>query len=145
MATDTTPTSVQVVIDALDPQPQARFWAAALGYQVEDTTELIRGVLAAGHATDADVFEADGQMWWNDLVGARPADGSGPRLLFQRTDAPKDGKNRVHLDLNVGRDRGAAEVERITALGATMLYEIDEPAGRHTTLADPEGNELCIQ
>jgi hypothetical protein len=144
VATDTTPTSVQVVIDALDPHAQARFWAAALGYQVEDTTELIRGVLAAGHGEAVGVGVV-GQMWWNNLVGARPADGSGPRLLFQRTDAPKDGKNRVHLDLNVGRDRGAAEVERITALGATMLYEIDEPAGRHTTLADPEGNELCIQ
>jgi hypothetical protein len=30
-------------------------------------------------------------------------------------------------------------------LGATVLYEIDEPDGCHTTMADPEGNEFCVQ
>ena len=138
-------TSVQVVFDALDPHAQAGFWAAALGYAVEDTTELIRGVLEAGFASEDDVFEADGQMWWNDLVGARPADATGPRLLFQRTDAVKAGKNRMHLDLNVGPDRRDAEVQRLETLGATVLYEVAEPAGHHVTMADPEGNELCVQ
>ena len=30
-------------------------------------------------------------------------------------------------------------------LGATKLYEIEEPGGSHTTMADPEGNEFCLQ
>ena len=39
-----------------------------------------------------------------------------------------------------------AEIEeRIVALGAHVLYEVDEPGGSHVTLADPEGNEFCVQ
>jgi predicted enzyme related to lactoylglutathione lyase len=44
----------------------------------------------------------------------------------------------------VGPDRREAEVERIVGLGATIVREVDEPGGRHTVLADPEGNELCV-
>jgi hypothetical protein len=133
-------------MDAVDPHAHVRFWAAALGYEVEDTTVLIRGLLDAGLVTDEIVFEADGQLWFNDLVGARDPDGRRPRVLVQRTpEAKGEARNRVHLDLNVGPEQRAAEVERLTALGARVLYEVDEPGGRHTTLADPEGNELCVQ
>ena len=55
------------------------------------------------------------------------------------------GKNKLHLDLNVGRDRIESEVARLTALGATEQYRIDEPGGSHTTMADPEGNLFCVQ
>jgi hypothetical protein len=138
-------TPVQVTMDAHDPLSQARFWAAALGYDVEDNTALIRGVLDAGHAGPDDVMEVDGQLYWRDLVAARDPEGAGPRLLFQRSERPKADKNRLHLDVNVGGERRQAEVERLQALGARVLYEVDEPGGRHTTMADPEGNEFCVQ
>ena len=63
----------------------------------------------------------------------------------------KEGKNRLHLDVRVGgrgedaRDLIDAEVARLTALGAVEQYRIDEPAGFHTTMADPEGNLFCVQ
>jgi hypothetical protein len=136
----------QVVVDARDPHAQARFWAEALGYDVEDTTALITGLRDAGVVDDSVSFERDGRLWWNDLVGVRDPDGHRPRLLFQRTAVEKpDARNRLHLDLNVGPERRASEVQRLQQLGATVLYEVDEPGGRHTTMADPEGNELCVQ
>jgi hypothetical protein len=30
-------------------------------------------------------------------------------------------------------------------LGATPLYQVDEPGAFHTTMADPEANEFCVQ
>ncbi|HEX7132453.1 MAG TPA: VOC family protein, partial [Iamia sp.] len=81
--------------------------------------------------------------------------GAGPRLYFQQVPEGKVAKNRVHLDLNVvdggpgadpteARARLAAEAERLEALGATVLYRHDDVDGRWITLADPEGNELCL-
>ena len=139
-------TPFQITVDTIEPHAQARFWAEVLGYEIEDTTALIAGLRDQAVVTDADFFESDGQLWWNDLVGIRDAHGRQPRVLFQRCTIPKQSlRNRVHLDLNVGRERRADEVARLVALGATVLYEIDEPGGRHTTMADPEGNEFCVQ
>lgn len=83
--------------------------------------------------------------------------GVGPRVWFQRVPEPKTVKNRVHLDLKVGggrdvplalrRERVDGEVARLTALGATILYAMDEPNGMDyyaVVLQDPEGNEFCL-
>ncbi|HEY4332613.1 MAG TPA: VOC family protein, partial [Ilumatobacteraceae bacterium] len=120
-------TPFQVTISSADPHALARFWSAALGYAVEDTTTLITDLRAAGVVDDSSFFPAGGQLWWNDLVGIRDPDGHGARILFQRVDHPKQAPNRLHLDLNVGPDRRASEVERLVGLGATILWEIDEP------------------
>lgn len=150
----TGPIGFQITVDALDPHAQARFWAAALGYEVEIGTDFIRSILDQGLATQADVVEIDGELFWRTGSAIRhPADRStGPhedpaprRLLFIAVPEAKTTKNRVHLDLNVGRERIDAEVERLTGLGATELYRVDEPGAFHATLADPEGNEFCVQ
>jgi predicted enzyme related to lactoylglutathione lyase len=36
-------------------------------------------------------------------------------------------------------------VKRRQQLGAEVLCEIDEPGGHQVTMADPEGNEFCVQ
>lgn len=136
---------IQIVVDANDPLALARFWADALHYEVEDTTELINRVVDAGLATRDLVHEDDGRLYWNDLVGIGDPASAGPRLLFQRNAEAKSVENRLHLDLSVGADRRDTEVERVRELGARVLYEVDEPAGHHVTMADPEGNEFCIQ
>ena len=41
-------------------------------------------------------------------------------------------------------DDVAAEVARLTALGAQELWKVDEPGAFHTTMTDPEGNEFCV-
>lgn len=77
-----TATPIQIVIDANDPLAQARFWAQALGYDVEDTTDLINRVLEAGHATRDDIHENDDRLYWNDLVGISDPESTGARVLF---------------------------------------------------------------
>jgi hypothetical protein len=144
----------QVVIDAADPHRQARFWAEALGYLVEDNSVLIERLRAAGAVTDADLVEIDGRPYFRDLVAVRhptepfdPVRGSGlgRRILFQRVPEGKVVKNRVHLDLSVGPDRRDAEVTRLKGLGASVLREVRQPGGEHVTMQDPEGNEFDVQ
>ena len=144
------PIGFQITFDAVDPHAQARFWAEALGYEVELHDDFIRAQLDAGVSADL-VIEIDGHLFWRTATAIRPPGASdeeahrGRRLLFQAVPEPKPGKNRVHLDLNVGKDQIDAEVERLLGLGATLLYRFEGPEGRWVTLADPEGNELCIQ
>jgi hypothetical protein len=61
----------------------------------------------------------------------------------------KVAKNRLHLDLRVTGagtadekwGRISAEVERLVAASATVVQEF---AGHHVFMADPEGNEFCV-
>jgi predicted enzyme related to lactoylglutathione lyase len=50
----------------------------------------------------------------------------------------KTSKNRTHLDIEVSD--GNAQVERLTAQGATVISQLDT----WTVLQDPEGNEFCL-
>jgi hypothetical protein len=146
------PVFTQTTVDCDDPHAQAVFWAGALGYLVEDNHDLVEAVLAAGYADrDRDVVEVDGRLSFRTGTGiVHPDDVDAPRgrkrrLLFQRVDDRVAQKNTWHLDLNVGREAIDAEVARLTALGATERYKVDEPSGFHTTMADPEGNLFCVQ
>jgi hypothetical protein len=67
----------------------------------------------------------------------------------------KQAKNRVHLDVRAapgleGDARMAAleaEAERLVAHGATRVerHEPEPPLGAgHVVMADPEGNEFCL-
>ncbi|WP_336319497.1 VOC family protein [Streptomyces lavendofoliae] len=149
-----TPLHWKLVIDAADPHAQADFWAEALGYLVEDNSAYIDRLLGLGHATDADTVEAHGRRAWRNLVAVRHPDdpyqeetgiGLGRRLLFQRVPEAKTGKNRLHLDLHAPPGRRDAEVARLEARGASVLRHVKEPGGEWTVLADPEGNEFCVQ
>jgi hypothetical protein len=148
------PVSFQVTIDCVDPHAQARFWAAALGYDLEDHSDLIRTLLDRGVASADDVVEIDGGLAWRTLAAIRhPADPpygapgarDARRILFQQVPDPTPGKNRWHFDLNVGKDDIDAQVARLITLGAQELYKVDEPGAFHTTMADPEGNRFCVQ
>ncbi|MDA5284943.1 VOC family protein [Streptomyces sp. NPDC054904] len=137
----------QVTIDSTDPHPLADWWAEALGWEVEPSDEqFIRGVIAAGHATEEDTTTHRGTLVWK--VGAAIRHPAGPehapRVLFQLVPEPKTVKNRVHLDVRIGEDDPKSVVERLLAMGATHLHEGNQGPFRWTTLADPEGNELCI-
>jgi predicted enzyme related to lactoylglutathione lyase len=108
-----------VVIDCADLARAARFWTAVLGY------------VEAGPNTGP----------YQTLL---PADGHGIEVLLQRTADAKRGKNRVHLDLRT-QDLDA-EVDRVTALGATAVTSspIVEDGWTWHLLADPDGNEFCV-
>ena len=65
-----------------------------------------------------------------------------PGWMFLQVPEPKAGKNRVHPDLTT--PDLAAEVTRLTALGATHLADHTEDGTTWATLADPEGNEFDV-
>ncbi len=65
-------------------------------------------------------------------------------MLLQRTPDDKRQKNRLHLDLRTASLE--EEVERILALGASLLTDrpVVEHGWRWHILADPDGNEFCV-
>jgi predicted enzyme related to lactoylglutathione lyase len=76
-------------------------------------------------------------------IGTQPirrsrSDGPGPTLFLQEVREGKTSKNRVHSDIEVSD--GNAQVERLTAQGATVISQLDT----WTVLQDPEGNEFCL-
>jgi hypothetical protein len=116
-----------LTIDSADPAALADFWGKALGRPVSP------GAVAGDTAVDATGLE------------------SGPRLILHNPPGPGTGKNSVHPVLVT--DHYDEEIERLTALGARRLNEINLPpealppgvaAVRQTTFADPEGNEFDL-
>lgn len=119
-----------IVFDCARPAPLARFWAAVLDdYAVApyDDAEIARLASLGITSTEDD-----------PTVLVEPRAG-GPRLWFQQVPEPKLTKNRVHLDVRAADRR--AEVERLTALGASVW---DDRASALTVMQDPEGNEFCV-
>ena len=135
----------QVTIDSTAPHPLADWWAEALGWEREPTDEaFIRSMVEAGHASESDTMRHDGRLVWVAGAAIRHPGGTAPRVLFQLVPEPKTVKNRVHLDVRVGAEDVDAEVERLTARGATVLHHGRQGPFRWVTIADPRGNELCI-
>jgi predicted enzyme related to lactoylglutathione lyase len=110
-----------ICVDAHDPDAQASFWAAVLGWRrTQDTPDEV-------------VLEPP--------EGSRE-DGVVPDLLFLRVPEDKVVKNRIHYD--VRPDDQAAEVARLEALGATRVDVGQSADVTWVVLADPEGNEFCV-
>jgi len=105
----------EVVIDCTEPAVLAAFWASVLGGQPL--------------ARDANWHYVDPPGW--------------TRLAFQRVPEAKQGKNRLHLDVEVADI--AAATEQALALGARRSGEVhSDAAGSFQVLLDPEGNEWCV-
>ena len=108
-----------ITFDCLDPYALAGFWAQVVGGRRQD----------------------------DDQPGAPAAlvTYAGTPLLFEQVPEGKTVKNRVHLDLQpqLPRER---EVQRLVGLGATVLHDRTQPDGSGwVVLADPEGNECCVE
>ena len=148
---------IQITFDAKDPRKLAAFWREVLGYVYPAPPGV---TLAEG---------ADPLAAWDEFLdrmgvpeeqrNARSAledpNGVGPRLFFQKVPEDKVAKNRVHLDVRAapgleGEERMAgleAECARLVALGATRLRRFDPnpPFSQgFIVMADPEGNEFCL-
>ena len=125
---------VHLVIDANDPPELARFWAAALGWEVEaeEPDEVV--VCPSGYDYP---------------------DPAALPLVFVPVPGAKTVKNRVHLDVQAGGGRGEPQevrwarvleaVARLTALGATVVREVlQDGVPDHFVMTDVEGNEFCV-
>jgi Glyoxalase-like domain len=147
----------QVTFDAHDPQALSSFWRDVLGYvhPAPPGVELPEGAdpLAAWDDFLARAGVPEDQR--NTRSALEDPAGAGPRLFFQQVPEDKVAKNRVHLDVRAapgleGDERMAAleaECERLVALGATRVRRFEpEPvmSGGHIVMADPEGNEFCL-
>ena len=109
---------ISLCMDANDPMLLARFWAAALRWEV---------------------VVSDGEI---DLV---PTDGTRFGIVFEPVPEPKAGRNRIHLDLTTeSSEDQQATVAQLLELGARHIDVGQGPDDDHVVLADPEGNELCI-
>lgn len=110
-----------LTIDAADPYEIASWWSQATGWPL-----------------------GEGDKPGDDEVMLRtPQD---PFLLFIRVPEGKNGKNRLHFDVNgtQGRTRND-EVDRLLGLGASIYQDQRKPDGTGwVTMRDPEGNEFCV-
>ena len=104
-----------LTFDCRDALLLARFWAAALGANVDEES-----------TRDKAYVEAPG---WG-----------GPNMWFNRVPEEKTAKNRLHLDLRAPSGV-PEEVARLQALGASVLLEGEELM----VMQDPEGNEFCVE
>jgi catechol 2,3-dioxygenase-like lactoylglutathione lyase family enzyme len=69
-------------------------------------------------------------------------DGHGRRLSLQLARTPVTARDQMHLDLYT--DDQAAEVDRLTGLGARFVRHNQDPDDDYVVMTDPEGNEFCV-
>jgi hypothetical protein len=115
---------IAVCIDCTDAWTLAHWWAETLGYRVR---EYGPSEIATLREQGVDRPEDD------PAVAVDPVGGPGPTVWFNRVPEPKQGKNRVHVDVT-------GDVEAIVARGGTVIERLP----RWTVMADPEGNEFCL-
>jgi hypothetical protein len=112
-----------ITIDCHDPYRQSLFWTEVTGWQ-EDPDD-------PNHPDDPE---------------GRIVSGQGINLLFIPVPEGKVGKNRVHLDLTPAERTRDDEVTRLLAIGATLFEDHRRADGSGwVVLADPEGNEFCVE
>jgi catechol 2,3-dioxygenase-like lactoylglutathione lyase family enzyme len=114
----------ELVLDCLDPQRLATFWAEVLGWEV---------------------LEENVEEGWV-AIGPRDPGFGGPQpiLVLSRTDEPKAQKLRLHIDVSATDRDQADELERLLALGAVPADVGQQGHETWHVLADPEGNEFCL-
>jgi hypothetical protein len=104
-----------VTFDCDDAMVVARFWAAALGSNVDEDSTSERAYV-------------EGAGW------------GGPNIWFRGRRGTKAAPNRVHLDLR-SMTTMDEEVSRLEGLGATVVARYEDIV----VMQDPEGNEFCVE
>ena len=103
------------VINCADMELMTRFWSRALN-------------LVPSSASDGDDF--------------RVLRGEHVNVSLQLAGIPVSARDQMHLDLY--SDDQAAEVRRLTGLGARVVRHEREPGDDYVVMTDPEGNEFCV-
>jgi hypothetical protein len=111
----------ELVLECSDPEGLAQFWCGVLDFVVLDRD--------------------------TGLVEIGPREGFGgpqPTIVLVRTDEPRRGKPRLHIDVNATDRDQEAELERLLELGARPADVGQTGEEAWHVLADPEGNEFCL-
>jgi predicted enzyme related to lactoylglutathione lyase len=110
-----------LTFDCADARALASFWQVITGWNLyyDDDPEVV-------------------------LAPSFPHDDTG--MLFIPVPEGKTAKNRLHLDLSPEQGTRDELVDRAVAAGASVIgdHRTDDGLG-WVTLADPEGNEFCIE
>lgn len=107
-----------IAIDCNDLERMTEFWRDVMSYEV------------LAH-DDSDALLA-------------PAPEARPRIYLQKVPEPRAGKNRLHIDLDVGEEELEPAVARAETLGARRVESFREGDEGWWVMADPEGNLFCI-
>jgi Glyoxalase-like domain len=105
-----------VTFDCGDALRLARFWAEALGSDVDEDSTAEKPFV-------------------------EPPGWGGPTLWFAAVPEGKTAKNRMHFDLRAPDRDIDAEVRRLTRLGARQVGGREGLV----VMQDPEGNEFCVE
>lgn len=149
--------TIQITFDAHDPRMLSTFWRDVLGY-VHPFPPGVPPTPGADPLRAWDDFLEASNVpvdQRNSASALEDPDGAGPRIFFQQVPEAKVAKNRIHLDVRTatelsGEERMAAleeECDRLVGLGATRLqrFEPEPPLSiGFIVMADPEGNEFCL-
>ncbi|MGJ6980799.1 VOC family protein [Aestuariimicrobium soli] len=148
--------TIQLTFDAHDAEALGLFWCEVLGYTVDPPPGGQVGSVADTLAA-WDAFLDKAGVPEDERTGRFAVidpDRKGPRLFFQQVPEPKTAKNRLHIDVRTavglkGDERMAAleaEAERLVALGASRGERFDPGPldNGFIVMADPEGNEFCL-
>jgi len=129
-----------------DPVSLSRFWAEVFGYPPAVFEGELKQTLLDSGLTEDDLSKRG---------LAEDPKGEGPRLFFHHADGPKQGRNRIHFDINAvagrkpTREEFEAEKDRIVGLGASVVRLVEQQWGPwpelYYQMRDPEGNEFCLQ
>ncbi|MHA7270634.1 VOC family protein [Arthrobacter sp. HLT1-20] len=140
--------SLQIVVDCRNPHVLADWWAETMGWQVEPSDpDFIRSMVEKGFATAEQTLTHNGILVWAigaAITAGADASSGQPRILFQRSEQNKAGKNRVHWDVRLDGDDRDSLRSRLESRGATFLWEAGQGPHFWFAMADPEGNEFCI-
>jgi hypothetical protein len=137
-------TTVQITFDAHDAYALATWWAALLGYEMEDVSEVVARLLDEGVITEVQVARIDGKLYFDGVATASDPEGIAPRLYVQEVPEDKVAKNRLHLDVPIGDEPLDDAVARVVGLGARLVEVREHPGERWAVMLDPEGNEFCL-
>ena len=110
-----------VTFDCADPRALASFWGQVTGWPVIE----------------------EPQPGYEESAVGVPGEGR-PRLYFVKVPERKTAKNRLHLDLMPSDRTQDEEITRLVGLGATISSD-RRPEFGWVILADPEGNEFCVE
>ena len=105
-----------IMVNAVDAERLAAFWAALLGTPVSARFE--------------------------QFVWLRPAGPGAPQLAFQQVGLPAGGRRRLHLDIHGPDPRALRALAE--SLGAGFVEGNDIGDFHWDVMQDPEGNEFCI-
>jgi hypothetical protein len=129
------PEIANITVACADPDRLARFWAAALEYELQELPpDFMEHWLALGR-------DPNGASAIVDPEGRRP------RFFFQKK--VKTPTDVVPLHLDIRFDDPDAAVSRLISLGAEYVEAKSDQIGPYESqwvvMRDPEGNGFCVQ